>query len=62
MMKIWKSVTAALVIAVLVAAISGCEQKGPAERAGEKIDKAVEKGGQEVEKVGKKIQDDVKGK
>jgi hypothetical protein len=61
MMKIRKSVVAALAMSVLLVGISGC-QKGPAERAGEKIDKTVEKGAQEIEKAGKKIQDDVKGK
>jgi hypothetical protein len=37
-----------IVLAVVVAAIAldaaACEQKGPAERAGEKIDKAAEQG------------------
>jgi hypothetical protein len=63
MMKIYKSISVALVISVLFvfAGLSGC-QEGPAERAGKKIDKTLEKGGQEVEKVGKKIQEDVKGK
>jgi hypothetical protein len=42
--------------------LSGCKQQGPAERAGKKIDEAVEKGGQQVEKAGKKIQEDAKGK
>ena len=58
MMKIWKSVIAALAMSVLLVGLSGC-QEGPAERAGKKIDKTVEKGGQQVEKAGKKIQEDV---
>lgn len=33
----------------------GCEQKGPAQKAGEKVDKAVEGAGKEVEKAGDKI-------
>ena len=41
-----------IVLAVLVAATAlgaaGCEQKGPAEQAGEKIDKAAEKGADAV--------------
>ncbi|MCK9419989.1 MAG: hypothetical protein M0R70_11485 [Nitrospirae bacterium] len=61
MMNMRKSVIAALVMSVLLVGISGC-QEGPLERAGKKIDKTVEKGGEQVEKVGKKIQDDVKGK
>jgi hypothetical protein len=61
MMKIWKSVIAALAMSVLLMGISGCQQ-GPAERAGKKIDKTVEKGGEQIEKAGKKIQEDAKGK
>ena len=61
MMKMSKSVIAALAMSVLLVGLSGC-QEGPAERAGKKIDKTVEKGGQELEKAGKKIQEDAKGK
>ena len=32
------------------------------ERAGKNIDKTVEKGGEQVEKAGKKIQEEAKGK
>jgi len=35
--------------------IGACERKGPAERAGEQIDKAVEGAGDKVEQVGEKI-------
>ena len=60
MMKIWKSVIAALAMSVLLVGMYGC-QEGPAERAGKKIDKTVEQGGQQVEKAGKKIQEGAKG-
>jgi hypothetical protein len=60
-MKIYKSIIAALAMTVLFVGLSGCHE-GPAERAGKKIDKTVEQGGQQVEKAGKKIQEDVKGK
>ena len=60
-MKIYKSVIAALTMSILLAGIYGC-QEGPAERAGKKIDKTIEKGGEQVEKVGKEIQKDIKGK
>jgi hypothetical protein len=33
-----------------VALLAGCEQKGPAEKAGQKIDKAVEDTGKEIQK------------
>jgi len=38
----------------------GCEQKGPAEKAGEKVDKAVDQAGKTMEKAGDKIQDAAK--
>src|SRR5512144_2194646 len=50
-------------LAVLWAATAlnaaACEQKGPAERAGEKIDKAAEKGADAVETAGSKVKDAV---
>lgn len=35
--------------------IGACERKGPAERAGEKVDKAVERAGDKVERAGDKV-------
>ena len=35
--------------------IGACEQKGPAERAGERVDKAVERAGDKVERAGEKV-------
>jgi hypothetical protein len=61
MMKILKSVVAVPAMMVLLIGLPGCQQ-GPLERAGKKIDKTVEKGEQQVEKTGKKIQEDIKGK
>jgi hypothetical protein len=61
MMKIWKSIIAALAMSLLLVGMYGCHE-GPAERAGKKIDKTVDQGGQQMEKAGKKIQDDIKGK
>lgn len=63
MMKMRKSVIAALAMSFLLAGLSGCmKQEGPAEHAGKKIDKTVEQGGQQVEKAGKKIQEEATGK
>lgn len=56
-MKISKNVTAWLAVGVLVAALSGCQKEGPAERAGKAMDKAVENAGQQIEKAGEKMQD-----
>jgi len=40
-------------------AATGCEKKGPAERAGEKMDHAVATAGQAVENTGDKMKDAV---
>ena len=53
-MKIWRSVIAALVMIFLFIGISGCKKEGPLERAGKSIDKAIEKTGDQIEKIGKK--------
>lgn len=62
MTKIGRSLFAALILGILVVAVSGCEKKeGPMERTGKEIDKAVEKTGQHmnkaVEKTGEKIEE-----
>ncbi len=62
MIKISKNIIAALVVSLLLMGISGCKKEGPMERAGKNIDKTVEKGGDQVEKAGKKIQEGAKGK
>lgn len=62
MMKLGRTVSAALVMSALLAALFGCQkQEGPAERAGKEVDKAAEKVGQKVEKAGDAIQDATKG-
>jgi hypothetical protein len=62
MIKISKNIIAGLVMSLLLMGISGCKKEGPMERAGKNIDKTVEKGGEQVEKAGKKIQEEAKGK
>ena len=42
---------------MLVFSLSSCENKGPAEKAGEKVDNAIEKAGDKVEKAGDKIKE-----
>ena len=44
----------AVSLVLSLALLAGCEQKGPAQKAGEKIDKAVESVGKEVQKAGEK--------
>ena len=52
-----------IVLAVLLAAtvlsVAACEQKGPAERGGEKIDKAAETGADVVATAGSTVKDAV---
>lgn len=55
------NIASGLVAVLLVATLSACEKKGPAEQVGEKIDNATEKAGQQMEKAGDKIQDAAKG-
>jgi hypothetical protein len=60
MMKLGESVSAVLITGALLAALSGCQKEGPAEKAGRQVDKAVEKVGQQIEKAGDAIQDAAK--
>ena len=61
MKRLSRTFGAALVAVALLVVLSGCEKKeGPAERAGKEMDKAVDKVGQQIEKVGDSIQDAAK--
>ena len=61
MIKLGKSVVAALVMSALMAGLFCCQKKeGPVERAGKQIDKAVEKTVQQIEKADEKIEDAAK--
>ena len=51
------SLTFALIVAI---GVGGCEKEGPAEKAGEKIDKATEKAGEKIEEAGDKAKDATK--
>ena len=42
---------------LMVTVLIGCEQEGPAEKTGEKIDEAVEKTGETLEEAGEEIRD-----
>jgi hypothetical protein len=50
----------ALLVALLLP-LSGCEKQGPAEKAGESLDNAVESAGEKVEEAGDAIQDAAEG-
>ncbi len=60
MKKSCKNICTALVVSMLLAGLSGCEKKGPMERAGEKIDKAAEKTGDSIKKAGEKMKESAK--
>jgi hyperosmotically inducible protein len=61
MMKLKIATSSALVMTALVVMLYGCQKpEGPAEKAGQKIDKAVERTGEKIdqttEKVGEKVE------
>jgi len=49
-----------LALGLGLALFVGCEQKGPVQKAGEKVDKAVEETGKAIEKAGEKVKDATK--
>jgi hypothetical protein len=56
MMKLGTTTGTAIILGLLLVAVSGCE-KGPAQKAGESVDDAVEKAGESFEKAGDSIRD-----
>lgn len=60
-MKLVQIASAVLMVSALFIALPGCEQQGPAERAGENIDDAVEKTGEQIERTGDAIEDSTQG-
>lgn len=62
MIKLGKSVTVAVAMTALLAALYGCEKKeGPLEKAGKEVDNAAATVGQKIEKAGESMQDAAKG-
>jgi hypothetical protein len=51
-MKIRSLLLTSLSVIVLAFGLSACEREGPAERAGERIDKATERAGEALEREG----------
>jgi predicted small secreted protein len=56
MLKLRRFAGTALVMGVLLVALTGCE-KGPAQKAGEDIDEAVEKVGEAIEEAGEDVRE-----
>ncbi|WP_447968133.1 hypothetical protein [Nitrospira sp. M1] len=42
---------------LMVPFMTGCEQQGPAERAGEAVDEATEEAGEKLEEAGEEMED-----
>lgn len=49
----------ALLLALSVGLLAGCEDQGPAEEAGENVDEAVEEAGDMMEEAGENVEDTV---
>ena len=58
-MKFNSGIAAAIAVTFAIGGLAACE-KGPAERAGEKIDNAAKNVGEKMEDAGDKIKDAVK--
>jgi hypothetical protein len=50
---------AVMTAAIALFALSACEREGPAERAGERVDRGVEKAGDSLERAGDRVEDRV---
>ena len=62
MKKSGMTLSSALVMSAVLAALAGCQkEEGPVEKAGKEVDKATAQVGQKIENAGDKIQDAVKG-
>jgi predicted small lipoprotein YifL len=59
-MKTHLNFAAAVAAVALAAALAGCQREGPAESAGKKVDRAIDKTGQSIERAGDKIRDAAK--
>jgi len=60
MKKFVQIIITMLMTVILMVGLSGCTKEGPAEKAGKKIDKTIQKAGEQIEKAGDKVQDTVK--
>jgi uncharacterized lipoprotein YehR (DUF1307 family) len=47
-MKVLKKAMLIVAISIFVMGISGCKEKGPAEKTGEKLDQTMEKAGEKA--------------
>jgi uncharacterized lipoprotein YehR (DUF1307 family) len=59
-MSILKKIILVLFSCMIIVSFAACKKEGPAERAGEKIDKTIEKAGDKIEEAGDKIKESTK--
>lgn len=59
-MHMFKTLAVALCASLSLMALTGCEQEGPAEKAGKDVDQAVEDAGDAVEDTGEKLKEATK--
>lgn len=52
-----RPLTALLLATLMGLAVAGCDNDGPAEEAGEDVDRALERGGEQIEEAGDKVED-----
>jgi hypothetical protein len=55
--KLNSGIAVAFALSLAMAGLAGCENEGPMERAGEKIDNAAEEAGDKMEDAGDKLED-----
>jgi predicted small lipoprotein YifL len=60
-LKLTQNVSATLIVSALLATLAACENKGPTQKAGEAVDNAADRAGQQIEKAGDNIQDAARG-
>jgi uncharacterized lipoprotein YehR (DUF1307 family) len=59
-MSLLKEIMLVLFSCMIIVSFAACKKQGPAERAGEKIDKTIEKAGDKIEEAGDKIKESTK--
>ena len=59
-MSLFKKIILFFFSCMIIVSFAACKKQGPAERAGEKIDKTIEKAGDKIEEAGDKIKESTK--
>ena len=59
-MKTLQRIIILMCAGLLLVSFTACEQQGPAERAGEKVDEATEETGEQVNEAGEEVEETMK--